>query len=231
MPKDGIVVRMGSGRDEGVEECNGSGEVKASAEMCVHAFQVLENALGQNAHSHISDVFYTDEEAGVFVTWSTLSSNSEQDAYALRGCIGTLSPAPLRGAIAQYAELAAFRDRRFDPISKHEVPTLQVAISLLSQFEDATNGVYDWHIGVHGIILTISLSSGRKYSATYLPEVCQEQRWTKEECIASLARKAGYSGRITKQVLDTATVTRYQSSKYTMTYQQFLAYANTTGPR
>jgi len=35
---------------------------------------------------------------------------------------------------------------------------------------------------------------GRRYGATYLPDVAKEQGWTKEETLVSLMRKAGWSG-------------------------------------
>lgn len=82
-------------------------------------------------------------------------------------------------------------------------------------------------VGVHGIIIAFKCpgGSGRRYSATYLPEVAREQResclgawgrvfrltrplvhylqhttpnqqgWSKEEALESLVRKAGYNVR------------------------------------
>lgn len=35
---------------------------------------------------------------------------------------------------------------------------------------------------------------GRRYGATYLPSVAEEQGWTKEEALISLMRKAGWNG-------------------------------------
>ena len=35
---------------------------------------------------------------------------------------------------------------------------------------------------------------GRKHGATYLPDVAVEQGWSKEECLESLMRKAGWDG-------------------------------------
>ena len=68
---------------------------------------------------------------------------------------------------------SAFRDRRFSPIAKDELPLLRVSISLLTNFEDAAN-VWDWEIGVHGIRIQWS-EGGTTYSATYLPQVAPEQ--------------------------------------------------------
>lgn len=53
---------------------------------------------------------------------------------------------------------------------------------------------------MHGIVIDFSV--GREsYNATYLPEVCTEQGWTQEECVESLAKKAGFYGKLTEAVL------------------------------
>ena len=111
---------------------------------------------------------------------STPATSDEQDSqqqedvdFELRGCIGTLAPRPLSTAIGEFALTSAFRDGRFNPIDKHELPFLRVAVSLLVNYEEC-NHVHDWVIGVHGIIITFRYGSA-DYSATYLPEVAQEQ--------------------------------------------------------
>ena len=53
--------------------------------------------------------------------------------------------------------------------------------------------------------------------ATYLPEVALEQGWTKIEAIDSLLRKGGFVGKITEDVRRKIVLTRYQSSKHTVT--------------
>jgi len=116
---------------------------------------------------------------------STPATSDEQDSqqhhqeeeedvdFELRGCIGTLAPRPLRTAIGEFAITSAFRDGRFNPISKHELPHLRVAVSLLVNYEECRH-VHDWTIGIHGIIITFRHGSA-DYSATYLPEVAKEQ--------------------------------------------------------
>ena len=111
---------------------------------------------------------------------STPATSDEQDSqqqedinFELRGCIGTLAPRPLRTAIGEFALTSAFRDGRFNPIDKHELPLCRVAVSLLVNYEEC-NHVHDWVVGVHGIIITFQHGSA-DYSATYLPEVAQEQ--------------------------------------------------------
>lgn len=60
------------------------------------------------------------------------------------------------------------------------------------------------------------------YQATYLPEVMIEQRWNKYEAISSVLRKGGFRGKITDQVRKNIQVTRYQSARGAMTYDQYL---------
>jgi len=60
-------------------------------------------------------------------------------------------------------------------------------------------------------------------SATYLPDVAHSQGWTQTETLDSAIRKAGYSGRITPALRNTLRVTRYQSSHYTVTYEEWIA--------
>jgi hypothetical protein len=48
--------------------------------------------------------------------------------------------------------------------------------------------------------------------------------WTKEEAIDSLLRKSGYNGRITDRIRSRVILTRYQSAKYVITYQEYLQF-------
>lgn len=66
------------------------------------------------------------------------------------------------------------KDPRFDPISRDEMPRLQVSVSILTNFEEAANYL-DWEIGKHGIRIEFEREKGFKGSATFLPEVASEQ--------------------------------------------------------
>ncbi|CAG8855096.1 21900_t:CDS:2, partial [Gigaspora margarita] len=52
--------------------------------------------------------------------------------------------------------------------------------------------------------------------------VAEEQGWTKEETIDSLLRKSGYNGRITDRIRNRVALTRYQSAKYVITYDEYI---------
>lgn len=47
--------------------------------------------------------------------------------------------------------------------------------------------------------------------------------WTQEECLHSLVRKAGFEDRVDDALLRSIRLTRYQSSKCTLTYEQWQA--------
>lgn len=160
-------------------------------------------------------------------------------SYQLRGCIGTLGPRKIVDAVGEYAIIAALKDRRFRPITLTELPLLRVSVSLLVQYESCQDA-YDWIVGVHGIIITFtpppplaSSSSNtisstttttkqQQYSATYLPEVAKEQGWTVQQAVASLVQKAGYYGSFTKELFESIQCTRYQSSKYKVSYNDYV---------
>ena len=73
---------------------------------------------------------------------------------------------------------------------------------------------------MHGIQIEFTQGSSTK-TATYLPEVAAEQGWTKIQAIDSLLRKGGYKDRITEHFRRTLKVTRYQSEKYSLTYDEY----------
>lgn len=69
---------------------------------------------------------------------------------------------------------SAMRDSRFSPISKDELNQLHVTVSILLHFEEGKD-YNDWDIGVHGIRIEFQNERGIKRTATYLPEVAEEQ--------------------------------------------------------
>ncbi|GIX64466.1 DUF51 family protein [Babesia caballi] len=119
----------------------------------------------------------------------------------------------------RYAELSAFDDDRFNPVTDEEVPRLICAVSLLHSYEDAAD-LHDWEIGKHGVQVTFDVK-GEEYSSTYLPEVAEEHNLTKDVAIRQLIRKAGYRGPINDKLMALIKVTRYQSKKFRMTYEEY----------
>lgn len=123
---------------------------------------------------------------------------------------------------------SAFEDGRFTPLERHELVDIEVGVSLLVDFESARSPS-DWVVGVHGVQIAFDVD-GRTYSATYLPEVAAEQGWDHSTAIDSLVRKAGYRGALPVSARTAMRVTRYKSSKATLSYEQWVS-ARGSAPR
>lgn len=52
-----------------------------------------------------------------------------------------------------------------------------------------------------------------------------EQGWTKIQAVDSLLRKGGYQEKITEHLRRTLKVTRYQSEKFTLTYDEYIQFS------
>jgi len=127
-----------------------------------------------------------------------------------------------------FGNLRAFEDTRFTPIKLSELPSLAAAVTLLTNFTPALNPT-DWELGTHGIRISFS-HHGKRYGATYLPDVAVEQGWTKEQTIVSLMRKAGWVGRSAdwRKVQDIRVV-KYQGKKAGVSYREFREWRNWVG--
>lgn len=90
----------------------------------------------------------------------------------LRGCCGTLDAVrPLAEDVAHSAFRAAFRDPRFDPVGKHELDVLRVAVSVLSPLEpipvlSEADLLHTLTPGIDGLVI---VADGAR--ATFLPTV------------------------------------------------------------
>ncbi|KAL8288393.1 hypothetical protein RB597_000487 [Gaeumannomyces tritici] len=155
-------------------------------------------------------------ESPLFVTWNTTSA---RHGPSLRGCIGTFEAQPLEEGLSAYALTAALHDTRFDPVRARELPSLEAAVTLLTDFEDADDAD-DWELGTHGLRVSFH-HHGRRYGATYLPDVAPEQGWGKEETVVSLMRKAGWMGRKDRWRDVELKVVRYQGRKKSVGYETY----------
>ena len=184
------------------------------AYLCKYCFQVLEAILSDGDFDKIS---FPEEFKGksypLFVTWTT---GKEKE---LRGCVGTFEKDNLEKNLIRYTFISAFKDSRFNPISKDEVKNLNCEVSLLVQFEKAKSPI-DWVVGTHGIDIDFKDHKGNSYSATFLPEVAEEEGWDQKTTLQFLIRKAGYRGSL-ESVFDNIEVTRYQSIKKTISYDEY----------
>lgn len=182
--------------------------------LCVFAFDTLISKLSKQKISSIFPESLKLKKFPLFVTWTTGPSKS------LRGCIGTFKSDNLESNLRQFALTAAFEDSRFNPIKFSEIKNLNVGISLLTNFEKAKN-CYDWEIGKHGIQINFL----KYYHATFLPEVALEHKMDKETTLRELVYKSGYKGQL-EDVIDKIEMTRYQSLKLFMTYDDYLKFKN-----
>jgi uncharacterized protein (TIGR00296 family) len=182
-------------------------------DMIYYCFDVLHSHLHKQPDAVRKPVF-TNKEFPLFVTWYIGREKR------LRGCIGTFSPLNLHEGLREYAITSALRDTRFDPISKEELGKLNCSVSLLTNFEPAKNWK-DWEIGKHGIRIEFYNERGQHRSATYLPEIAEEQNWDHVETIDSLLRKGGYKSPITDELRNKLDVTRYQSEKLTRSFMDW----------
>jgi uncharacterized protein (TIGR00296 family) len=159
----------------------------------------------------------TITESPLFVTWNTLSPRTGR--ASLRGCIGTFQAEELDEGLSSYAITSAIEDTRFRPVSKKELPTLQVVVTLLTDFEECDDAM-DWVLGTHGLRISFTYRGGR-YGSTYLPDVAPEQGWNKEETLVSLMRKAGWDGPKHSWQDVPLKVVRYQGKKQKLGYQEY----------
>ena len=126
------------------------------------------------------------EKRGTFVTL-TIDDN-------LRGCIGSLiAQESLLEGIKENSINAAFKDPRFNPLSKKEWPKVKIEISILTdpkplEYSDADDMLKKIRPNVDGVIIKKGF-----YQATFLPQVW-EQLPDKKEFFSHLCLKAGMDG-------------------------------------
>ncbi|XP_077641695.1 AMMECR1-like protein isoform X2 [Lonchura striata] len=145
---------------------NSTKNLVVTAEMCCYCFDVLYCHLYGFPQPRLPR--FTNDPYPLFVTWKTGRDKR------LRGCIGTFSAMNLHSGLREYTLTSALKDSRFPPLTREELPKLFCSVSLLTNFEDASDYL-DWEVGIHGIRIEFINEKGVKRTATYLPEVAKEQ--------------------------------------------------------
>lgn len=203
-----------------------------------HVHKSAPDAITEHLQSIIASEGY--KPVPMFVTWNIVDG----ERHVLRGCIGTFTERPIQEGLREFAVTASQRDSRFPPIRAGDLhERLDCAVSLLHSFEDASSWD-DWDVGVHGISVSFVLHS-TYFSATFLPEVAEEQQWDCETTMIYLIQKAGcgidrveaevlvYTSVMPhekvplKQVLKSMRIERYQSSKCSTSFARFKEFTNT----
>jgi AmmeMemoRadiSam system protein A len=111
----------------------------------------------------------------------------------LRGCIGSLEAwRPLDQDVRANAKAAAFRDPRFNPLTRAEFDHTRVEVSLLTpavplSFTDEANAIRQMRPGIDGMIFECH---GRR--GTFLPQVW-ESLPDPQQFFTHLKQKAGFA--------------------------------------
>jgi AmmeMemoRadiSam system protein A len=135
----------------------------------------------------------------------TLHAPDAGGKLVLRGCIGsTEARLPAHEAAIASALDAAFDDPRFPQLSPEEHPGLVVSVSALTPFTPVPS---EESIvpGRDGVVLT-----ARGHRALFLPEVAEEQGWTRIELLEHLCRKAD----LPKNAWQGARLSTFRSEKF-----------------
>lgn len=162
----------------------------------------------------------------LFVSWMTVRKKCNGTiTRTLKGCIGSLEPVPIED-LSRYAYRAAFKDRRFKPITSEDLSELECHVSLLHSFQPCLHP-YDWDINVHGV--TIHFNDPNQpgdeytYQATFLPGVAKEHQMTYRSTLNELIYKSGWRKPVDDELIDCLHVTRYCASKTQLPFSKFLA--------
>ena len=126
------------------------------------------------------------EKCGAFVTLHIRDD--------LRGCIGYIvGVKSIPETVTEMSLASAFRDPRFMPLKKHEYPSINIEISVLSPIEDVTD-ISEIVVGRDGIIISRGFNSG-----LLLPQVATEYNWDLETFLEHTCYKAGLPGNAWKK--------------------------------
>jgi AmmeMemoRadiSam system protein A len=109
----------------------------------------------------------------------------------LRGCVGSIQAyRPLWEDVRENARASAFRDSRFPPVERGEVPELRVEVSLLSapepfEVDDEEHACCTLRPGIDGVVLECG-----PCRSTFLPQVWEQlpDPW---DFLDHLKKKAG----------------------------------------
>lgn len=72
-------------------------------------------------------------------------------------------------------------------------------------------------------------ASKQTFTATYLPQVAEEQGWDKLDAVDSAIRKAGWDGTITEDLRRNIKLRRYQSRTCTVTWDDYVDWREQNG--
>ena len=142
------------------------------------ARNTIESYLLKNTFPEIKEQDITPNNMAHQGAFVTLYEKGE-----LRGCIGHMdSEQPLYKTIESLVVASALRDYRFRPVEAHELPDIDIEISVLTPMR-RIKSIDEIDMGKDGIYMRKGFHTG-----TFLPQVAQETNWTKEEFLGRCAR-------------------------------------------
>jgi uncharacterized protein len=137
----------------------------------------IESVLENRAISLEAPTPHLAEPRGAFTTIYILGE--------LRGCVGYVFPtASLHRTVAETARAAAFEDTRFPPVTREEVPNIEVSLSILSPLQPIR--AEDVEVGKHGLLI-----SQHGHRGLLLPQVPLEHSWDRVTFLDQTCYKAG----------------------------------------
>jgi len=167
------------GSSEASFSCPESGEfnVQERSALLQLAHDSIGSALEQREISLEPPSPHLAEPRGVFTTICLRGQ--------LRGCVGYVFPTTsLFRAVAETARAAAFEDTRFVPVTREEVPELEVSLSVLSPLAAIQPECVE--VGKHGLLV-----SQHGHRGLLLPQVPVEHGWDRLAFLEQACRKAG----------------------------------------
>lgn len=107
----------------------------------------------------------------------------------LRGCIGQLSPDSELCEVVQHCIVsAAAEDTRFLPVTKDELPELNIEISVLTPFQRVQR-IEEIEVGKHGLYIVQGIFRG-----LLLPQVASQFGWDRIAFLKQTCQKSGLPG-------------------------------------
>lgn len=126
----------------------------------------------------LSETPELQEKKGAFVT---LEAGGD-----LRGCIGYLADDKrLDVTVQKMAIKAASEDPRFPPVTREELPEIEIEVSVLSPFREIRE-ISEIQVGVHGL-----LAQKGERRGLLLPQVASREGWDRETFLTHTCLKAG----------------------------------------
>ncbi|MGB8658635.1 MAG: AmmeMemoRadiSam system protein B [Candidatus Zixiibacteriota bacterium] len=174
------AVSKGRERKESEKVGVDLGLTKKDKETLMHIARttIQSRVSGKNLPAFPIDSPILKEKRGAFVTI--------REQGQLRGCIGYIEAIkPLYITIQEMAEAAALNDPRFPPVSKEELSSIDLEISVLTPLKRITD-VNEIEVGKHGILLKKGYRQG-----VFLPQVATEQGWDRTTFLNEVCFKAG----------------------------------------